>query len=127
MEKKARVKWLQEGERSTKFFHNSVLQNRNISRIHKLKKMNGSKVEARREIQEELTQYFFDILNEDGGDRSRAINRITNLIPMIMTKENNEVLIKPVSMQEVEEVLHQMAPGKAPGLDGFIAIFLKTC
>ena len=30
---KARVEWLQEGERNTKFFHNSVIQNRNSSRI----------------------------------------------------------------------------------------------
>ena len=30
---KARVKWLKEGERNTKFFHNSVIQNRNSSRI----------------------------------------------------------------------------------------------
>ena len=30
---KARVKWMKEGERSTKFFHNSVIQNRNNTRI----------------------------------------------------------------------------------------------
>ena len=32
-QQKARVKWLKEGERNTKFFHNSVIQNRNNSRI----------------------------------------------------------------------------------------------
>ena len=52
---KERVKWLQEGERNTKFFHNLVIQNRNSSRIQKLKKRDGSKVETRREIESELT------------------------------------------------------------------------
>ena len=122
-EQKARVKWLQEGERNTKFFHNSIIQNRNSSKIHKLKKMDGSTVETRREIEEELSQHFSDIRKEYGGDRSRAINRITNLIPRTVTKENNEMLIKLVSMQEVEEVINQMAPAKAPRPDGFTSNF----
>ena len=106
---KSRVKWLQEGERNTKFFHNTVLQNRNNSRINKLKKADGSQVETRMEMEEKLTQNFFDILSEDGGDRGRSISRITRLIPKTVSKENNEMLIKPVAMQEVQEVVHQMA------------------
>ena len=97
-EQKARVKWLQEGEQNNKFFHNMVIQNRNSSKIHKLKNMDGSGVETRREIKEELSQHFSDILKEYGGDRSRAINRIIDLIPRTMTMENNEILIKHVSM-----------------------------
>ena len=53
--KNSRVKWLQKGEINTKLFHNSVLQNRNSLRIHKLKKENGSWVETRMEMEEELT------------------------------------------------------------------------
>ena len=66
---KSKVKWMQDGERNTKLFHNSVLQNRNSSKIHKLKRGDGSQVETRREIEEELTQHFVGILNEDEGER----------------------------------------------------------
>ena len=48
---------------------------------------------------------------------------ITDLIPRIVIRENNEMLVKHVSMQEVEEVIHQMAPRKAPGPDGFTSNF----
>ena len=75
-------------------------------------------METRREIEEELTHHFFDILSEDGGDRGRAIAKITRLILRIVSKENNEIIINPISMQEVEEVTHQMALGKASGPDG---------
>ena len=61
--------------------------------------MDGSRVETQREIEEELSQHFSDILKEYGGDQSKAINRITNLIPRTVTKENNEMqLVKLVSM-----------------------------
>ena len=85
--------------------------------------MDGSRVETRREIEEELSQHFSDILKEDGGDHSRAINRIIDLIPRTVSRENNEMLVKPVTMQEVEEVIHQMAPRKALGTDGFTSNF----
>ena len=62
--KKSKVKWLQDGERNTKFFHNSVIQNRSISRIQKLKKRDGSRVETKWEIEADLTQHFSEILNE---------------------------------------------------------------
>ena len=53
--------------------------------------MDGSRVETQREIEEELSQHFSDILKEYGGDQIKAINRITNLIPRTVTKENNEM------------------------------------
>ena len=40
-----------------------------------------------------------------------------------MTRENKKILIKLMAMQEVEEVVHQMALGKAPGLQGFTSNF----
>ena len=97
-QQKAKVKWMQEGERNTKFFHNSVIQNKNSSRIQRLKTRDGNRVEMRRDIEAELTQHFSEILREDGRDRSRDIEQITSLIPRLVTGENNEMLIKPIGM-----------------------------
>ena len=87
---------------NTKFFHNSVIQNRHSSRILKLKNMEGGRIETHREIEEELNHYFAEILNEDLQDRERDIAQITRLIPPSFTREDNEMLVKPVTLQEVE-------------------------
>jgi hypothetical protein len=33
----------------------------------------------------------------------------------------------PFSEEEIKHVVHQMASDKAPGLDGYIGIFFKSC
>ena len=55
-------------------------------------------METRWEIEAELTQHFSEILREDGGDRSQDIEQITSLVPRLVTRENNEILINPIGM-----------------------------
>ena len=62
------------------------------------RKRDGSRVETTREIEADLIQHFSEILNEDGGDRGRDIEKITILIPRVVTGENNEMLTKLVVM-----------------------------
>ena len=76
-------------------------------------------VETRWEIEAELTQHFSKILSENGGDRSRDIEWISSLVPRVVIVENNEMLIKPIRIQEVEKAVNQMALGKSPRPDGF--------
>ena len=58
-------------------------------------------------------------MTEDNNDRGHDIDRIIALIPRSVCREDNESLTKPISMQEVEEVMHLMDQEKAPGPDGF--------
>ena len=75
-----------------------VIQNKSSSRIQKLRKADSSRIETRIDIEEELTKQFSEILREDRGKRREDIERITRLIPRSVTGENNEMLIKLVTM-----------------------------
>ena len=55
-------------------------------------------METTQEIEADITQHFSEILNEDGGDRRRDIEKITILTPREVTEENNEMLTKLVVM-----------------------------
>ena len=60
-------------------------------------------------------------------DKTQTIREMTNNNPTILNKNNNMMLLREVSMQEVEEALMTMPLGKAPGLDGFTIAFFKSC
>ena len=61
---KSRIRWHQEGERNTKFFHNSMIQRRQTNRIVRLKTTTGDTVQTIEEIEEELVGFFDNLLTE---------------------------------------------------------------
>ena len=99
------MKWLQEGDKNTKFFHNAMVSNRLGSKIYNLKLPNGTQVGTRTEINEGLVNHFKEIMIEDNNEWGQDIERIMSLIPRTVTREDNENLTKTHTLQEVEEVM----------------------
>lgn len=121
---KSRITWLKEGERNTKFFHRSTIQRRMQNRIHHITNQQGEQVEQHEEIEQVLPDYFKSIQQEDRTiDRQPAIDTISQLIPKLVTAEHNKMLLRPVSLQEVETAMGQTKDGKALGPDGFTSNF----
>ena len=52
-------------------------------------------------------------------DIIRDIRKITQHIPPLVSSKKNEMLMKPNTLLEVEELVLQMENGKSPGPDGF--------
>ena len=51
--------------------------------------------------------------------RQRDIEHITRLVPSLASQEQNDLLMRPISLVEVEAKIFHMEVGKALGLDGF--------
>ena len=62
-------------------------------------------------------------MNENQDDRQHDIKKITQQISRVATQEHNEMMKKPLDIQEVEEAMNQMTVGKVSGLDGFTTNF----
>eukprot|EP00253_Pinus_taeda_P023715 PITA_23715 len=54
------------------------------------------------------------------------MQRFTQYIPKLVTREDNFNLNRPVIEEEIEEVVKEMQNGKAPGQDGFNVEFFKA-
>ena len=50
-----------------------------------------------------------------------------NLQQLLNKVDGLQVLSKPFTDEEIEAIIKQMAPDRAPGPDGFTRLFLKKC
>ena len=70
----------------------------------------------------ELTKYYEELFTS--SNQSLTVEALEK-IPCTVTKEMNADLVRDFSELEVRETLHQMAPLKAPGLDGMPPLFYQ--
>ncbi|XP_058103375.1 uncharacterized protein LOC131246929 [Magnolia sinica] len=95
---KSRIRWLQEGDRNTKFFHKSVMEKRQKQVIDKIRSLMGEILEKCKDIGREAEDYFKDLFSS----QHRAANAtILSFIPMVVTEQMNSDLMRPVTLEEV--------------------------
>ena len=105
MWQKSRNRWLKEGERNKKVFQHLVIQNRMQNKIFSIKNARGEGVETKEGIETSLNHYFTEIMFESRQDMSDDIDQITWFIPSMVTHDQNDLLMKPITLLEVEVVV----------------------
>eukprot|EP00253_Pinus_taeda_P035962 PITA_35962 len=123
---KSRIKWLREGERNTRFFHQAMVHHRQRNIIFSIKNENGERIVEQEGIERVLMDYHKGILTKPQVDRSEAIRQICRVIPRMVTEDQNKALMRAASLDEVEEVVMSMKKGTAPGPDGFTVDFYQA-
>jgi hypothetical protein len=109
------------------FFHRTTIGRRTHNKILKIGDHDGIERESHQEIENTLVYHFKGIAQEPNQDRMEAIQRITQHIPRLVTEEQNINLNKPITKEEINQVVQEMPSGKAPSRDGFTVEFLKAC
>jgi hypothetical protein len=124
---KSRVQWLNEGDKNTKFFHHSMIHRCIINRIMKMEDSQGNTLLNHQEIMHELTDLYKDLLSEPQVDRTLEIEWVVQKIPTIITQEQNEALMTPITQEKVDQTIQELPTDKAPGPDGFTTDFFHSC
>jgi len=122
---KSRVRWSKEGEKNMKFFHKTTVQRRMINQISYVNSEQGIKIETHEGIEQEFLNYFKKMNQEPNINRKEVIDKIIRHIHRLITEDHNTLLLKPISLQEVETVVNQLKAGKAPGPDRFTSNFFQ--
>jgi hypothetical protein len=122
------VEWLQEGDKNTTFFFNSVKARRHGNYIPMLVNDRGEQISSLQEISREAMQYFTSLFREDTQEGSVEEAQVLSCIPQLITREMNDNFMCDVSMEDLEKIVFNMNKGKAPGLVGFpIEFFQEFC
>nr|XP_027124324.1 uncharacterized protein LOC113741027 [Coffea arabica] len=112
---KARVQWLREGAKNSRFFHASVRGRRNRNRISSIQRDDGSWTKNEEDLVNEMTMFYKNLFARGNvGDSSEVLRGIAHTI----TEEMNFNLTKPVHEEEIRSAIFSMNPDKAPGVDG---------
>lgn len=103
------------------------MENRAHNIISSIKDEGGKLLSSNKEIEVVLVQDFIGNAKETILDREPFIKDLTRHIPKLVSREDNFNLNRPVTEEEISEVLKEMNNGKAPGPDGFNVEYFKAC
>lgn len=116
----AKQHWLTAGDGNTRFFHHYASSRRKKNQLLRLRDDNGEWVEGPR-LHEIILKYFNDIFTSNGCCQN-SLDELN--FPQVST-EQNEVLEKPFTSEEVKAAVFSMKPDKAPGPDGMNPMFFQ--
>ena len=119
---KSRELWLKEGDRNTKFFHLSTIIRRRQNSITALKAENGQWVTGSNQIRELFYQHFKNLFTDEEVDFPENLD---DLMTRCISEEENQGLNTIPTPEEIKTALFSMQDLKAPGPDGFPALFYK--
>ncbi|XP_062176085.1 uncharacterized protein LOC133881146 [Alnus glutinosa] len=119
---KSRDTWLTCKDLNTRYFHMSTLIKRRRNAIDFLKLPSGAWVSDRRNIGNCFTDFFQQLFSSSLSDPPEEM---LNLFDKVISDEENLVLCSIPSEKEIYEVLISIGATKAPGPDGFTALFYQ--
>ncbi|KAK5834917.1 hypothetical protein PVK06_010597 [Gossypium arboreum] len=121
-EQRARSNWLKNRDRNTNFFHSLDSNKRRMNKIMRLRCEDGSVITEEDEMMKMAVSYFKELFT---SSRQRDDDNTHEGVSSRISPSMNEQLLREFKVEEIRKALWEMAPTKAPRVDGFHTIFFQ--
>ena len=122
---RARIKWITEGEKPTKYFCNLEKQKFIEKTIKKVHSADGNIITDQTEILQQIRIYYTNLFKN--RDTSLEDIDLTDILKDIELKKlENIELGNDITVEEAGQALKLMKNNKTPGLDGISVEFIKV-
>ena len=123
---RSKLQWLNEGERSSKFFLNLEKKKYDSKTITILKDKDDHVITAPEQILIEQRDYYEKLYTSEANDHTDTYEDI--FYPNTgnkLTEEDRQLLEKCIEIEEMKNTVQQLKNNKSPGIDGLPAEFYK--
>ncbi|KAL3627832.1 hypothetical protein CASFOL_028247 [Castilleja foliolosa] len=123
LKQKSRIKWLQDGDNNTSFFH-AVIKDRRNHNLISIFDMQGVVTNDHKIVGEMAVDYFKDLFT---ATPYHLEQKLFEDIPKKVSEADNRFLTELPSAEEIYQVVIDLSPDSAPGVDGFTGYFFVAC
>lgn len=120
---RARFSSLNEMDAPSSFFFNLEKKILAQNELHSIKLSGGRVTTDPGEIRDGAAEFYRELFKAEPVNKQQ-ISVLHSQLPTLSI-EDKETLDLPINFQELTEAVYQMAPGRAPGIDGLSAEFYK--
>ena len=121
---RSKVRWVEQGEKPTKYFFNLEKRNFNRKVITEVKRTDGKILVEEHEILDEIESFYRNLYTSLDADNNKTFNDfVCDLLTPKLTDEESEELEGYITIEECAKVLKTFPAGKTPGDDGFTLEF----
>ena len=120
---RSRTLYLKDGDRNTQFFHCRATIRKRRNTIAGVRDQSEQWCNQADQIANVFGEYYQELFTSVNPE---SMPNALSSIPQLVTEDMNSTLTENFQAWEVENALKQMAPQKAPGLDGMPPLFFQN-
>uniref|UniRef100_A0A803QGF5 Reverse transcriptase domain-containing protein n=1 Tax=Cannabis sativa TaxID=3483 RepID=A0A803QGF5_CANSA len=125
LSQRSKIKWIQQGDSNTAYFHSMLKKRREDNRIVSFTTEQGSLNDHFPEVVQHFLNHFQNIMGKE-NPTTRPIQQDCIDMGSILTLDKQVHLLKPFSLKEVRSATLSIPSTKSPGPDGFGSGFFKS-
>ena len=123
---RSKCRWIEKGERPTKYFFNLEKRNYNKKTISELELDNGELLTEEKLILQEIESYYKDLYTSKVSATLSDFDQFSqNLEIPHLSNDERDRLEGPLSFDECKQILNSFSNGKSPGEDGLTVEFYQ--